>query len=139
MITIALSIGNYVRANRLGKLYGGDVGVVVEQDPDTVLGPDFSFFVGDRVPTDKPVYFRTPPDLTIEIVSPSNAAREIGRKIGMYLAFGVRQVWIVYPNRRQVVVHSQSEQPQIFGEHDQLSGGDILPGLSIPVGSIFDD
>jgi Uma2 family endonuclease len=91
------------------------------------------------VPTDKPVYFRTPPDLTIEIVSPSNAAREIERKIGMYLAFGVRQVWIVYPNRRQVVVHSQSGQPQTFDEHDQLSGGDILPGLSIHVGSMFDD
>jgi Uma2 family endonuclease len=139
MTTVTLLIGNHAKEHRLGKLYTGDVGLVAEQDPDTVLGPDLCFFVADRVPTDKPVYFRSPPDLTIEVVSPSNAAREIERKIGMYLHFGVREVWIVYPDRRQVVVHTRAEPPRTLRDHEQLTGGDILPGLSIPVGSIFDD
>lgn len=139
MTSIALLIGNFVREHRLGRLYTGDVGVVIEHNPDTVLGPDLSFFIADRVPADKPVYFQTPPDLTIEIVSPSNAAREIERKTGMYLEAGVSQVWIVYPAMRQVAVHSPSGAPMTLQADDQLTGGDILPGFSITVSSIFDD
>jgi Uma2 family endonuclease len=139
LITIARLIDNYVHEHRLGRLYGGDVGVIVERELQTVLGPDFCYFVADRVPVVEPVYFQTPPDLTIEIVSPRNAAREIERKIGMYLNFGVRQVWIVYPSKRQVVVHSPTESPRTLHADDELTGGDILPGLTIPVSSIFDD
>jgi Uma2 family endonuclease len=138
MVTIARLIGNYAKDHRHGKLYAGDVGVVIEHDPDTVLGPDLSFYVADRVPTVEPVYFQTPPDLTIEIVSPSNSAREIERKIGMYLEFGVRQVWIVYPGKRQVIVHSPERSPQTLNSDDRISGADILPGLVIEVADIFD-
>jgi len=139
MTNIVLLIGRYVKDHRLGKLYTGDAGVVIEHDPDTVLGPDLSFFIAERVPIDVPVYFQTPPDLVIEIVSPSNAAREIERKTGMYLESGVRQVWVVYPAKRQVVVHSSSGEPRTLHDDDQLTEGDILPGLSINVSSIFDD
>lgn len=138
MTNIVLLIGRYVKDHHLGQLYTGDAGVVIEHDPDTVLGPDLSFFIAERVPIDVPVYFQTPPDLTIEIVSPGNAAREIERKTGMYLASGVHQVWIVYPAKRQVVVHSQASAPRTLHADDQLTGGDILPGLSINVSSIFD-
>jgi Uma2 family endonuclease len=139
LITVTRLIDRFVQEHRLGRLYGGDVGIVVERDPETVLGPDLSFFVADRIPAVEPVYFQTPPDLIIEIVSPRNAAREIERKVGMYLEFGVRQVWIVYPVRRQVIVHTQTEPPRTLLDHEQLTGGDILPSLSIPVSSIFDE
>jgi Uma2 family endonuclease len=138
LITLARFIDNHIQVRGLGRLYGGDVGVVIERDPDTVLGPDLSYFISERVPTDEPVYFQTPPDLTIEIVSPGNTAREIERKIGMYLAFRVRQVWVVYPAKRQVVVHSPSAPPQTFHADDQLTSDEILPGLSIAVSDIFD-
>jgi Uma2 family endonuclease len=139
MTNLAVLIGVFVKLHRLGKLYTGDGGVVIEHDPDTVLGPDLSFFASERVPVDIPVYFQTPPDLAIEIASPGNSSREIERKIGMYLGFGVREVWIVHPDRRQVIVHSPSRPLQTLHEHDVLTGGDILPGLVIPVSSIFDD
>jgi len=81
----------------------------------------------------------TPPDLAIEIASPGNTAREIERKIGAYLSSGVRQVWIVYPGKRQVIVHSPSDPPRTLYADHKLTGGDILPGLSITVSSLFDD
>jgi len=138
MTNVALLIGNFVKAHRLGRLYTGDAGVVLEHDPDTVLGPDLAFLTADRVPEVQSVYIHLPPDLTIEIVSPGNAAREIERKIGIYLSTGVREVWIVDPAKRQVVVHSLAASPRTHHAGDHLSGGDILPGLSIAVDDIFD-
>ena len=35
-----------------------------------------------------------PPDLCVEVLSPSNTAREIDRKMAAYFGAGVREVWI---------------------------------------------
>lgn len=138
MVNITLLLGAFVKERQLGQLYAGDVGFVFQHNPDTVLGPDLAFLTSRRIPKDDSTYSSTLPDLAIEIVSPSNAAREIERKIGIYLSSGVREVWIVYPGKAQVVVHSQAGPPRACLPGDHLTGGDILPGLSIEVSDIFD-
>lgn len=43
-----------------------------------------------------------PPDLIVEILSPSTAYRDRGLKLDLYQTAGVREYWIVDPDRRQV-------------------------------------
>ena len=45
------------------------------------------------------------PDLTIEIVSPSNAADDYIRKLYYYKNYGVREYWIVDPRRKTINVN----------------------------------
>lgn len=133
---LIIAIGSYLADRNAGKVYG-DAGYVLSRDPDTVLGPDLSFIARERIPADRKRFLPLAPDLAAEIVSPSNTPGEIERKIGIYLQAGTRMVWVVYPRQRQVVVHTPDNAPQVFTESDELPGGDVLPGLAIPVARIF--
>jgi Uma2 family endonuclease len=115
----------------------GEAGYVLQRNPDTVLEPDLSFMAADRIPADITGFFDLAPDLAVEVVSRSNMPGEIERKLAIYLKAGVRCVWIVYPRERQVVVHVPVEAPRTYREGDVLPGEPVLPGFSVPVGSIF--
>lgn len=45
------------------------------------------------------------PDFIIEIVSPSNSSDDYIKKLYYYKKYGVREYWIVDPNRRAVTVN----------------------------------
>lgn len=59
------------------------------------------------------------------------------RKRREYFHAGVRQVWMVDLNERTVAVYSDIMKYEVFGEDARLSGGDILPGLVIPLCEVF--
>ena len=56
-----------------------------------------------------------------------------------YFAAGARQVWVVYPDDREVYVYSSPKQVQILQLGDELDGGDLLPGLRFPLAPLFED
>jgi Uma2 family endonuclease len=78
------------------------------------------------------------PDLAIEIVSPSNTAYEVTEKLEEYFRVGIRSVWVVYPPQSMVYVYSSPKQVRVLSEGDELDGGDVLPGFSIPLQRIFE-
>jgi len=45
------------------------------------------------------------PDLAVEVISPTNRAPEVLEKVHQYFASGVRLVWVVYCEPRQVYVY----------------------------------
>jgi Uma2 family endonuclease len=45
----------------------------------------------------KPTHIEGPPTLAIEVLSPSTAVFDHGRKLALYAAAGVREVWLVTP------------------------------------------
>jgi Uma2 family endonuclease len=65
-------------------------------DDENVLQPDVLFVRKDRasIVTD---WCRGPPDLVVEILSPSNAGFDRTRKLRAYARFGVPRFWIVDP------------------------------------------
>ena len=98
--------------------------------------PDVAFVSYARWPTS--VVAREPawnvvPDLAIEVVSPSNLAEEIDRKITDYFQAGVRLVWVFYPDSGRVYVYRSPTQVSILERTDTLDGGEVLPGLQLPI------
>jgi Uma2 family endonuclease len=81
-------------------------------------------------------YNPNPPDLAVEVVSPTDTDRRLSLKIANYLA-AETVVWVIYPEAYEVEVYKPSQPVQIFGIEDVLHGGDILPGLEITVRSIL--
>jgi hypothetical protein len=52
------------------------------------------------------------------------------------LGNGSKLVWIVYPEKRLVLVLTLDDEI-ILDDTDTLDGGDVLPGFKLPVRDIF--
>ena len=78
-----------------------------------------------------------PPELAVEVCSPSDEPGEIAKKLDLYRRAGVPLVWWVDPARRTVVVHRDGQPAGELGEDDVLDGADVLPGFRLPIAEIF--
>ena len=133
-------LGPFVKARRLGRVFGSDTGVQLERGPDTVREPDVGFISAERMPLDvrERRYAQVVPDLVVEIVSPNDRPVPVFDKAQMWLRHGVRLVWITDPEARTITALPQSGPTRTFTEADTLDGGDVLPGFTCPVRDIFD-
>jgi len=136
---IALFIGGhliaYVRAQKLGEAYGADGGFVISRNPDTVLSPDASFVKKERfVKSDD--FFPGYPDLAVEVISPSDRYMDVEAKVARYLQAGTSRVIVVNP-RNQTAKITTTEGSTIVTIDGALTGGDVVPGWSLPLRDIF--
>lgn len=106
-----------------GERYAPDVGVVLKSRQDEL---------------DDEGYNSIPPDIAVEVEHPvtTQSAEKLTLKIGNYLAAGTT-VWVIYPERKSAVIYAPGKSPRILTINDSLDGGDVLPGLSIPLNAIF--
>lgn len=82
------------------------------------------------------VYPENAPILAVEVISPSNRKRRVQEKVDLYLAAGGAAVWVVYPKRREVNVHSPGGERTVYGEDGEIALPPPLKG-SIAVREIF--
>ena len=74
----------------------------------------------------------------VEVVSPSDSAREANERALMWKGFDVRLVWMLFPDTRTVDVYGEGGSVTTLGEGDVLDSGDVLPGFSCSVSEIFE-
>lgn len=83
----------------------------------------------------------TPPDLVVEVSSPSNRSFDLGHKRDAYATFGVPEYWFVDLNTRAVLIHRLASRsypaPAAVGEDGTLRSV-LLPGFSLPVSRLLD-
>jgi Uma2 family endonuclease len=130
----------HVRSQRAGAVFGAETGFVLSRAPDTVRAPDVAFVAASRIPAEglPPGFFLGAPDLAVEVVSPGDTAAEVQAKTQGYFDAGTRQVWLIYPDTRQVAVFRSARESHIFSAGDTLDGGELLPGFALPVAELFD-
>ncbi len=129
----------FVTANQLGKVVVGDVGFILAKSPDTVLGADVAYVSNDHLPADSQGFFEGPPDLVVEVVSPSDRPTEVRRKAERWMQHGVALLWVVHPDERQVHVYAEDEKVRVLGISDDLDGGAVLPGFRCQVAELFEN
>jgi Uma2 family endonuclease len=136
---LAILLGPFVLEHGLGELFDSSTGFLLRRNPDLVRSPDVAFVQASRLAGGVPLrgYLPLAPDLAVEIISPSNTAAEMTRKLADYFGHGTRAVWLVDPNEREVTVYPAGAIPRLLGEGDTLDGGDVLPGFSTPVAALF--
>lgn len=115
-----------------------DAGVILSRDPDTVRGPDISFFTPERIPADAyATTFWGAPDLAVEIVSPSNRISEMHAKVSDYLEAGVPRVWIVDPGSGSVTIWTPAGEARLIRSDESIEGDPALPGFRLPLAALF--
>ena len=94
--------------------------VQLDCDDKTIVEPDV-FVVCDR---DKITYPRVvgAPDLVVEILSPSSWFHDMVRKLKKYKKAGVREYWIVIPDKQKVLVYffEKSPDPEEYSFEDEV-------------------
>lgn len=106
-MALAKFVGNFLDQNPLG-IVAGAAGML-RLAPGLVRIPDVSFISWGRLPGRSVPRMPIPPlapDLAVEVLSESNTAAEMTRKIGEYFAAGSRLVWIIDPEPRVVTVYT---------------------------------
>ena len=131
-------LGIYGIERGRGYSCSNDAGMIVEDDPDTVRGPDVSFYDDDEdIVTMERRYAIEPPLLVVEVVSPNDKPARTVQRPAEYLKRGVKLVWVVDPESRTVVAYRQDHGPILLHESDELTGYDILPGFRCLVADLF--
>ena len=77
------------------------------------------------------------PQFVIEIVSESNSINEVKTKIRDYFSSGVKIVWIILPNYKEVKVYKSIKEVKICLKDDFCEAGDVIPDFNITVNKIF--
>lgn len=134
---VFFAIRTYLAAHPIGRAFPADAGFVIFADRDTVRAPDVAFVRMERLPALSRTFVAVPPDLAVEVLSPSDRLTDELAKVTMYLQAGVSLIWLIDPIRRTAMVFRQDTFPVIIDEHGVLSGEDILPDFSLPLATLF--
>ncbi len=139
VVNLIVLLAGLVESRQLGTILASNVGFLRERDPDTVREPDVAFISAQRLPPDEdvPGYFEGPPDLAVEVASPSDSPRQLFDKARMWISFGVPLVWTVDPEARTIDFHQPHVPLVRHSADDTLDGGQVLPGFNCTVRDIF--
>lgn len=138
--SVASPLWQYVKLHQLGHVLSNDSGVVTERDPDTVRGPDVSFYSYSRIPkgADPAGYAQVAPEIAIEVRSPTDRWAKVLAKVSEYLNAGVEVVYVVDAQSRSVFAY-RDDQPGTPIAHDaDWNFPPPLDGLRIPLRELFE-
>ena len=138
-INFATALHNFVRHHQLGRVLGGEVGIYTARNPDTVRGADVAFITNQTLAQiQSHSYLDVAPELIVEILSPDDRWADVQEKLAEYFNIGVQTVWVADPKQRQVYVYRALTDVEVVSADQSLSGGEVLPGFSVPVAELFE-
>ena len=130
-----IRLGLHVQENRLGQLY---IAETTFQLDDRAVKPDIAFVLTDRLPENREKASPVPPDLAVEVVSPSDKHYDVTEKALAYLRSGTRLVWVIEPVAKTVMVYRSETDFTVLNYEDTLTGEDVVEGFTCPVAQLFE-
>jgi Uma2 family endonuclease len=131
----------YVFLRKLGRVMHAPFLMRLHQPPSG-REPDILFIAQANVNRITAQYLDGPADLAVEVISPESISRDRGEKFYEYEMAGVREYWLIDPQRQQAEFYQLDEQ----GRYKLVLGGDageyvslVIPGLTIDVGWLWQD
>lgn len=115
-----------------------DVRLFYEEDEsdDTVVQPDVVVVCDPKKLGEEGC--RGAPDLVVEILSPSNTAIEMERKLSLYREAQVKEYWIVDPKNKNInVYHLQDGEYILKAKNKEIIRSLVLSGLELPLSAVF--
>jgi Uma2 family endonuclease len=127
-------LGNYFEINSIGEAFSvSDCQV----SSDTVRRTGIAIFLADRVhdiDLDKSVSALAP-DIAVEILTPSQTAIGLPRKVSDFLRAGSKEVWLLDYLNGEVMLHTKTGILALEGA--ELLESSLLPGFSVPVAELL--
>ena len=134
-VNIVRYLDSHVYTNQLGRLY---IAETTFDLGDRLVKPDIAFVSEARLPKDREKGSPVPPDLAVEVVSPSDKHYDVTEKALAYLKAGTRLVWVVEPVAKTVMVYRSETDFTVLTREDTLTGEEVVKGFTCPVAQLFE-
>ncbi|WP_206352115.1 Uma2 family endonuclease [Tautonia rosea] len=118
---------------------GGECKILLE-DQQSERHPDLAVYLTPAPVEGNAVWGLWIPEVVVEVVSPGSEERDYREKREEYLAFGVKEYWIVDPGKRSMLVLRRERgrwTEQRFGPSETCETP-LLPGLRFACGPVFE-
>ena len=139
IIKMVVAIDNHITKNN-GRclVLASPVDVQIDCDDRSMLEPDVIVVCDPSKNTNRCILGA--PDLVIEILSPSSVKMDTKLKMAKYATAGVREYWVIDPDKERVCVYwtDESGMPAIYGSQDDVPVGIFGDELKVPMKEIFD-
>lgn len=123
-MSLSSEIADYIKRNNGGcEVYAAPFAVFLDKDDINYVEPDISVICDKNKLDDKGCHGS--PDWIVEIVSPSSKPRDYMTKLFKYRTAGVREYWIVDPDKERIFVY-RFEQDTV---DEYLFGNDVPVGI----------
>jgi Uma2 family endonuclease len=138
---LLVQFGNFLRGKPC-KVFAAPLDVRLfpreDRSDDTVVQPDI-LVVCDRSKLSRGSV-DGPPDLVIEILSPSNTQKLMFLKFENYLNAGVREYWVLDPEEKRAQVHVLQEGHYISSAYkkDAVVPVSVLPPFSLDLKTLWE-
>jgi len=139
-ITIGSLLKAFVHPQKLGMVFGGEVGIYTKRNPDSIRAADVAFISRARYAQLRVSkgYLDVAPELVVEVLSPDDYWEQTMQKMGEYFSAGVQSVWVVAPLLQEIYVYHSLTDAQRFTMGDTLTDEAVLQGFTASVEEIFD-
>jgi Uma2 family endonuclease len=133
------ALAQFVEDSDLGEVFVAPLDVVL--DDQNVVQPDVLFVGRGKSQAITPLFINGPPDLVVEVLSPSNAEFDRTTKRRAYAGAGVPEIWYVDPRDDSIeVLRLGADRVHVLVR--RFTGADVLvsdsfPGLELPLPTIF--
>lgn len=134
---ITLLLHLYAKSSKKGVSFGAETGYVLTRDPDTLLAPDASFITADRADAITDKFFDGPPDLAVEVISPSQTVPNATEKAEQWLDLGAQVVWLVWPRTKTVTEYLPKTDSRDYKVGESITGISFMPGFECPIEEVF--
>lgn len=125
----------YVKRNSLGIVLGSDTSMKLEEGRRG-REPDILFLINERTNLLRENYLDGAADLVVEIVSPESIGRDRGEKFVEYEAAGIREYWLIDPQREQAEFYRLEEDLRyhlVSTDSDGIFRSDVIQGFWLRV------
>ena len=134
----------FVLANKLGYVFMDGLIYLMFKKSKGLQGalvPDVSFISKAAIPANWQIHLPFPgaPTLAIEVMSPGDDAEKMLAKVRIYLNAGTEQVWVVYPEQKELHQYSRSspETVRVYTSTETFTVESLFPGLTISMQDVF--
>lgn len=138
---LAAKLVGYADQTGRGIAFGGEAGILIRRNPDTVRAADAAFISNERSARRSPSssYLDVAPELVVEILSPDDRWSDVMEKLSDYFSAGVDAAWVLDPKRKEIYVYRSLNEVQRFGQGQILTDEELLPGFSLSLDDLFHD
>ena len=141
-LRLTLALGNHLEAHaEQGVLFIAPFDVVMT--PYDVVEPDLLVVLADQQDILTAKNVQGAPGLVIEILSPGTRQRDLTAKRLLFDREGVREYWIVDPDRNSVAVHRRANDgafplaTTLEAKHGEMLTTPLLPGWELSLERLF--
>ncbi len=129
---------HHVRGHDLGEILSAPFDVLLSEE--NVVQPDIVFVRKERAHLIDEANLKGPPDLAVEILSPTSRNKDTELKRKIYARFGIQEYWIVDPDNQTVEILVWGETGYVsagaYSKSDTLTSP-LFPELRLPLTEVF--